>query len=101
MMKIQDSIIRMKCTVCFTDGMSKQTLDFYVNILNDSPFTAVINLAAEHLDNSCTKFLALNLWNQWIGFSVEFERTIIAFRDIWSRIFSFVYKLKWTTDLKI
>jgi hypothetical protein len=61
MMKIRGSIIRMKYTVCFTDGMSKQTLNFYVNILNDSPITAVINLALLHLDNNCVKFLALNL----------------------------------------
>jgi len=43
MMKIRDSITRMKYTVSFMDGMSKQTLNFYVNILNDSLITAVIN----------------------------------------------------------
>ena len=60
-MKIRDSITRMKYTVCFMDGMSKQTLNFYVNILNDSLITAVINLALVHLDTNCAKCLALIL----------------------------------------
>jgi len=41
--------------------MSKQTLNFYINILNDSPITVVINLALVHLDNNCGKFLVSNL----------------------------------------
>ena len=55
MMKIRDSITRMEYTACFMEGMSKQTLNFYVNILNDSPIMAVINLALLHLDKNCVK----------------------------------------------
>ena len=78
MMKIRVSITRMKYTVCFMEGMSKQTLNLYVNILNDSPITAVINLAAVHLDNNCVKFLALNLCNRTLYVNILNDSPITA-----------------------
>jgi hypothetical protein len=43
---------------CFMDGMNKQRVSLYVNILNVSPIMAAINLAPVHLDNNFVKFWA-------------------------------------------